>query len=101
MDFSALKVYGQNAGFDLVNFMPQWTFLIASGILNDLSNDMTDLQKASIKSLIMPEGGFGTNFHVIIQSKGVELTKDFFYKKNSATIFAELLSKFGDVTESK
>lgn len=101
VDFSALKVYGQNAGFDLVNFMPQWTFLIASGILNDLSNDMTDLQKASIKSLIMPEGGFGTNFHVIIQSKGVELTKDFFYKKNSATIFAELLSKFGDVTESK
>jgi SAM-dependent MidA family methyltransferase len=100
VDFSALKVYGQDAGLEFVNFMPQWTFLIASGILDDLSNDMTDLQKASLKSLIMPEGGFGTNFHVIIQSKGVEVTKDFFYKKNSATIFAELLSKVGDVTES-
>lgn len=72
VDFSALKFFGNKKGLEFMNFMPQWTFLLATGILNHLNDsNMTDLQKSSIKSLILPEGGFGTNFHVLIQSKNI------------------------------
>jgi SAM-dependent MidA family methyltransferase len=91
VDFSALKVYGEELGLETVNFMPQWTFLMASGVIEEFDNkNMTDLQRASLKSLIMPEGGFGTNFNVLIQSKNVNIKKDFLYKKSSFELLSEL-----------
>lgn len=72
VDFSALKYFGKRSGLEFLNFIPQWTFLLATGILEHLdNNNLTDLQKSSLKSLILPEGGFGTNFHVLIQTKNV------------------------------
>jgi len=94
VDFSALKYYGEKSGLDFVNFFPQWTFLIASGIMDEFDNkNMTDLQRASLKSLIMPEGGFGTNFNVLIQSKGVICKSDFLYKKTSFQLLSELTER--------
>jgi len=94
VDFSALKYYGEKAGLDFVNFFPQWTFLIANGIMDEFDNqNMTDLQRSSLKSLIMPEGGFGTNFNVLIQSKGVSCNNDFLYKKSSFQLLSELTER--------
>lgn len=96
VDFSALKYYGEKSGLNYVNFIPQWTFLIASGIMDEFDNqNMTDLQRASLRSLIIPEGGFGTNFNVLIQSKGVNLSSDFLYKKSSFQLLNELAVRFG------
>jgi hypothetical protein len=41
----------------------------------------------------MPEGGFGTNFNVLIQSKGVICKSDFLYKKTSFQLLSELTER--------
>lgn len=92
VDFSALKFYGKKNNLDTVSFIPQWLFLIQSGILQEIEEAETDLQRSSIRSLIIPEGGFGTNFHVLIQSKNIEIQEDFIYKKSSFETF-DMLSK--------
>ncbi len=92
VDFSALKFYGKENNLNTVSFIPQWLFLIQSGILQEMEKAETDLQRSSIRSLIIPEGGFGTNFHVLIQSKNIEIPEDFIYKKSSFETF-DMLSK--------
>lgn len=92
VDFTALDFYGKKAGLEKIAFIPQWLFLIQSGILYEMENASTDLEKSSIKSLIIPEGGFGTNFHVLIQSKNISIPENFIYKKSSYDTF-EMLSE--------
>jgi SAM-dependent MidA family methyltransferase len=92
VDFSALEFYGKKSKLDTVCFIPQWLFLIQSGILQEMEEAQTDLQRTSIKSLIIPEGGFGTNFHVLIQSKNIAIHEDFIYKKSSFDTF-DMLSR--------
>lgn len=93
VDFTSLKSYGADAGLENVTLTPQWLFLVQSGILDEIKNAATDLQKASIKSLIMPEGGFGTNFFVLAQAKNLIVPDDFPYRK-SAFETLELLAEF-------
>ncbi|MGA1862882.1 SAM-dependent methyltransferase [Deferribacter thermophilus] len=90
VDFSALMEYGKESGLDVVKFEPQWLFLLQSGILDEIEKSKSDLHKARIRSLIIPEGGFGTNFHVLIQSKNIDIPDNFFYKKHSTELFSEL-----------
>jgi SAM-dependent MidA family methyltransferase len=90
VDFTALEKYGLESGLDKVAFMQQWLFLVQSGILKEVEKAETDLHKASIKSLIMPEGGFGTTFHVLIQSKNLKIYNDFTYKKSPSETLKEL-----------
>lgn len=95
VDFTSLEDYGKDFGLVPVSLTPQWLFLIQSGILNEIAKAETDLQKTSIKSLIMPEGGFGTNFFVLAQSKGVEIPDDFPYRKGAS----ETLEKLAELKE--
>lgn len=94
VDFTALDNHGTEAGLDKVAFMQQWIFLIQSGILDEVQKAETDLHKASIKSLIMPEGGFGTTFHVLIQSKGIGIDNSFIYKKSPHETLADMAISF-------
>ncbi|TYB33720.1 MAG: SAM-dependent methyltransferase [Flexistipes sinusarabici] len=92
VDFSGLEIYGREFGLEKLSFMPQWLFLIQCGILNEMEKAESDLQKTAIKSLIVPEGGFGTNFHVLVQTKNVEIPEDFVFNKSSFETF-DMLSR--------
>ncbi len=94
VDFTALEEFGKENGLKKVAFMQQWLFLVQSGILNEVKKAKTDLHKSSIKSLIMPEGGFGTTFHVLIQSKNLKITNDFMYKKSAYETLSEMAKVF-------
>jgi len=96
VDFTSLSLYGAEKGLLPVAFMPQWLYLVQSGILDEIEAAETDLAKASVKSLIMPEGGFGTNFQAFLQSKGVDIPSDFKYSKpakETLELMAEKLSE--------
>jgi SAM-dependent MidA family methyltransferase len=95
VDFTSLQNQGREAGLTPVTFSPQWLFLVQSGILEEIEKAETDLQRASIKALIMPEGGFGTNFFVLVQSKGVDIPEDFPYRKGAGETL-DLLAKLTD-----
>lgn len=94
VDFTSLSLYGAEKGLVPMAFMPQWLYLVQSGILDEINAADTDLKKASIKSLIMPEGGFGTNFQVFIQGKGVDVPAEFKYTKAAKDVLEELASAF-------
>ncbi|WP_277656707.1 class I SAM-dependent methyltransferase [Seleniivibrio woodruffii] len=90
VDFTSLSLYGSQKGLAPLAFMPQWLYLVQSGILEEISACKTDLQKQSVKALIMPEGGFGTNFQVFIQGKGVSIDPDFRYTKSARDVLDEM-----------
>lgn len=94
VDFTALIEYGKEVGFDYVNLLPQSLYLVQSGILEYIPKATTDLQRASIKSLIIPEGGFGTNFHVLIQSKDIVVPQSFVHKKGATETYLELAKAY-------
>lgn len=93
VDFTSLSLYGSEKGLQPMAFMPQWLYLVQSGILDEIDAAPTDLAKASIKSLIMPEGGFGTNFHAFIQGKGVDVPSDFLYTKSAKEALESMAQK--------
>ncbi len=78
VNFSALIERGEELGLKTLWFGEQSRFLISSGIIEELeaieASDMTDRDKLklrlTIKRLIMPEGGMGDTFKVLVQSKG-------------------------------
>lgn len=90
VDFTSLSLYGAQKGLAPLAYMPQWMFLMQSGILDDIKACESDLQKQSIKALIMPEGGFGTNFQVFVQGKNVEPDEDFRYTRSSREVFDDM-----------
>ncbi|MEC9492361.1 class I SAM-dependent methyltransferase [Flexistipes sp.] len=94
VDFSGLEIYGKEYGLETLSFVPQWLFLIQCGILNEMEKAESDLQRTAIKSLIVPEGGFGTNFHVLVQTKNVKIPEDFVFNKSSLETFDTLSRNF-------
>lgn len=96
VDFTTLEIIGKESGLNNIKLMPQWLFLVRSGILDEIKKAETDIQKSSIKALIMPEGGFGTNFHVLMQTKGAELPENSPYNQSPADTFAKLAEVFTD-----
>jgi SAM-dependent MidA family methyltransferase len=79
VDFTALQKAGAEAGLDCLCFIEQYRFLLGLGFveaLMDLQMKATDEQQAralrlSLKNLIMPEGGMGETFKVLIQGRRV------------------------------
>ncbi|MDY6820086.1 MAG: SAM-dependent methyltransferase [Deferribacterota bacterium] len=94
VDFSALIEYGKLFNLDCLAFMEQWKYLLLSSILEEIENAKSDLEKASIKSLIMPDVGFGSNFHVLMQAKNLKWGEDFKYLRSSANLFDDLLGNY-------
>jgi SAM-dependent MidA family methyltransferase len=79
VDFTALQLAGTESGLSTHCFIEQYRFLLGLGFveaLMELQLKTTDEQQAralrlSLKNLIMPEGGMGETFKVLIQAKGV------------------------------
>lgn len=79
VDFSALQKAGAEAGLETLCFIEQYRFLLGLGFveaLMELQMKTTDEQQAralrlSLKNLIMPDGGMGETFKVLIQGRGV------------------------------
>jgi len=80
VDFTTLMKCGAELGLQPVWFGEQYRFLLSAGIVEEIEeierSNATDEQKLklrlALKKLIMPEGGMGDTFRILIQSKGVE-----------------------------
>jgi SAM-dependent MidA family methyltransferase len=79
INFSTLIERGEELGLTALWFGEQSRFLLSAGIIEELeaieASDLTEKEKLklrlTIKRLIMPEGGMGDTFKVLLQSKGV------------------------------
>jgi SAM-dependent MidA family methyltransferase len=74
VNFSALKKWGEEAGFRTVGYCPQGTFLVALGIDDVLDKSFSGSDGScsglgTVSSLISPDG-FGETHKVLIQYKG-------------------------------
>jgi len=77
IDFTALQLIGEQQGLETLYFGEQYRFLLGLGFLEallELQSRETDPQRAqalrmTLKNLIMPEGGMGESFKVLIQGK--------------------------------
>jgi SAM-dependent MidA family methyltransferase len=80
INFSALMERGAELGLTTVWFGEQYRFLLTAGIVEEFeaieSADLSEADKLkarlTLKRLIMPEGGMGDTFRVLVQSRGVE-----------------------------
>jgi SAM-dependent MidA family methyltransferase len=80
VDFTTLMKCGEEMGLQSVWFGDQCRFLLSAGIVEEIEeverSSVSDEQKLKLrlglKKLIMPEGGMGDTFKLLIQSKGVE-----------------------------
>ena len=79
VNFSSLLQKGEEVGLRLTGLVPQYQFLIALGLLQEmesLGREMSELDalqlRLSLKHLIEPEMGMGEVFKVLIQHKGMD-----------------------------
>jgi SAM-dependent MidA family methyltransferase len=83
VDFTTLMNCGEELGLQNVWFGEQYRFLMSAGIIEELEDlersDISDEEKLrlrlTLKKLIVPQGGMGDTFRVLIQSKGVTAPK--------------------------
>ena len=79
VDFTALEVAGESRGLTTLWFGEQYKFLLALGFLEgliELQALETDENKAralrlKVKNLILPDGGMGEIFKILVQGKDV------------------------------
>jgi len=74
--------------------MEQWQYLLLNDIVDEINSAKTNLEKASIRSLILPKIGFGSNFRVLIQGKNVTIDDKFKYSRKPGDIFQELINRY-------
>jgi SAM-dependent MidA family methyltransferase len=79
VDFTALMKCGEELGLQTEWFGEQYRFLLSAGIIEEIE----DVERSSareeeklklrlaLKKLIMPEGGMGDTFRLLVQSRGV------------------------------
>lgn len=79
VNFTALIKRGEEVGLRFTGFVPQYRFLIALGILQELDHLSQGLSEEdriklslTLKHLIEPEVGMGEIFKVLIQHKGID-----------------------------
>jgi SAM-dependent MidA family methyltransferase len=80
VDFTTLIRHGEELGLKPEWFGEQYRFLMSAGIVEEIEeierSSTTDEHKLklrlALKKLIMPEGGMGDTFRMLIQSKDVE-----------------------------
>jgi len=79
VNFSGLIQKGEEVGLHLTGFVPQYRFLLALGLLQEMESlgrglSETDAlrMRLSLKHLIEPEMGMGEVFKVLIQHKGMD-----------------------------
>ena len=80
VNFTALMVQGKEFGLEKIWFGEQYRFLLGAGLLEEMlaleesGAPETELLKSrlALKKLMLPDGGMGDTFKVLIQSKGVQ-----------------------------
>lgn len=80
VDFTTLMKCGEELGLQNVWFGEQYRFLLSAGIIEEIeeiersaiSEEEKLRLRLTLKKLIMPEGGMGDTFKVLIQSKCVD-----------------------------
>jgi SAM-dependent MidA family methyltransferase len=80
VDFTTLMARGEELGLAKVWFGEQYRFLMGAGMLEEMmamearaaSEEERLKNRLILKKLILPEGGMGDTFKVLIQAKGVE-----------------------------
>ncbi len=80
IDFTTLCKDGEQLGLNKVWFGEQYRFLLGAGMLEELmamearaaSDEERLKHRLALKKLILPDGGMGDTFKVLIQSKGVD-----------------------------
>jgi SAM-dependent MidA family methyltransferase len=82
VNFTSLIRKGEEVGLRFTGLVPQYQFLIALGLLQEMESlgremsEMDALQlRLSLKHLIEPEKGMGEVFKVLIQHKGMDQPK--------------------------
>ena len=79
VDFTTLMKCGEELGLQNAWFGEQYRFLLSAGIVeeieeierSDRSNEEKLRLRLTLKKLILPEGGMGDTFKILIQSKAV------------------------------
>ena len=80
VDFTTLMKAGEEEGLTTVWFGEQYRFLMGVGFMEEMArleaSDVSEEEKLKVrllmKKLILPEGGMGDTFRVLVQTKGVE-----------------------------
>ncbi len=80
VDFTSLMQAGEAAGLSTAWFGEQYRFLMGGGIMDELmaleagsSSDGERIKhRLALKKLLLPEGGMGDTFRVLVQSKGMD-----------------------------
>jgi SAM-dependent MidA family methyltransferase len=80
INFTGLIRKGEALGFHLTGFVPQYQFLLSLGFLDEIEKERrgqinsTDslMECLNMKRLILPDGGMGDTFKVLIQHRGIE-----------------------------
>lgn len=80
VDFTTLALRGEELGLSKVWYGEQYRFLMAAGMMQELmaleAAAKTEKEqiaiRISLKKLILPEGGMGDTFKILIQAKGVD-----------------------------
>ena len=79
VDFTTLMKCGEEQGLHNAWFGEQYRFMLSTGIIEEIEDIERSTRseeeklrlRLTLKKLIMPEGGMGDTFKVLIQSKGV------------------------------
>ncbi len=78
VNFTSLILKGEELGLRLTGLVPQYQFLMALGLLQEMESmerEMSEMDgfqfRLSLKHLIEPEMGMGEVFKVLIQHKGI------------------------------
>lgn len=80
VDFTTLAEKGEEFGLKRVWYGEQYRFLMAAGLMEELialeaassSEEERIKIRLTLKKLVLPDGGMGDTFKVLVQSKGVE-----------------------------
>ncbi len=80
VDFTSLMQRGEESGLHTAWFGEQYRFLMGGGIMDELmaleersSSEAERIKhRLSLKKLMLPEGGMGDTFRVLVQSKGID-----------------------------
>ena len=80
VDFTTLAERGAACGLQKVWYGEQYRFLVATGLMEEMMaleaaarSDEERLKiRLTLKKLVLPEGGMGDTFKILVQAKGVE-----------------------------
>lgn len=80
IDFTTLGAEGEQLGLKIVWFGEQYRFLLGTGMMEELmalearstSEEERLKHRLALKKLILPDGGMGDTFKVMIQARGVD-----------------------------